>query len=404
MRNERIQSLDMLRGLAVMLIILFHSSIYNFANIHLLDFSNPPLIVVLISFMGLWGGMFIIYSMTMNTLMLGSATRVDMRFKPFYFLILAGLFYLVVHFLLNLFLGRWNVDFVNNQPVITETAYLLRNGSLKAPDSIKLFDGSSVGTIGMNLIILSLLLYLIFRKGGMNRTGHFLLFAGAAGTLIMLLSFVRVHIFPFFAGQIEAGHYFTGILLSFFLANPYPLLPYLAYGIFGIMIGLMIHQSKDRLLKRAMVPLGLFFMAYGLAGMMNFDKTISKPDFFWYFKTNFELGLFILMIVLCRFIPARGSLILSRLIIIQWFSRVSLTIYLLETTVSEVLRIAGLRLFPGWNDTINGCMAFGAINILFWTIALFFWRRVNFKYSLEYFWVMLFERLGKESTKLKYIS
>ncbi len=174
MRNERIQSLDMLRGLAVMLIILFHSSIYNFANIHLLDFSNPPIIVVLISFMGLWGGMFIIYSMTMNTLMLGSATRANMSFRPFYFLILAGLFYLVVHFILNLFLGRWNVDFVNNQPILTETAYLLRNGSLTAPASIKLFDGSSIGTIGMNLIILSVMLYLIFRKGSMDKTGHLL--------------------------------------------------------------------------------------------------------------------------------------------------------------------------------------------------------------------------------------
>jgi surface polysaccharide O-acyltransferase-like enzyme len=404
MRNERIQSLDMLRGLAVMLIILFHSSIYNFANIHRLDFSHPPIIVVLISFMGLWGGMFIIYSMSLNTLMLGSATRGNMSFKPFYFLILAGLFYMVVHFILNLFLGRWNVDFVNNQPILTETAYLLRNGSLTAPASIKLFDGSSVGTIGMNLIILSIVLYLNFRKGSMDKTGHFLLFAGAAGTLIMLFSFVRVYLFPFFAGQIESGHYFAGILLSFLLANPYPLLPYLAYGIFGIMIGLMIYQGKDRLLKRAMVPVGLFFLVYGITGMMSFDKTISKPDYFWYFKTNFELGLFILMIVLCRFYPSPGSPVMLRLVIIQWFSRVSLTIYLLETTVSEVLRIAGLSLFPGWNDTINGCLVFGAVNILFWTVVLFFWRRVNFKYSLEYFWVILFERLGKKSTKLKEIN
>ncbi|MFZ0473054.1 MAG: hypothetical protein WAL94_10600 [Bacteroidales bacterium] len=400
MRNERIQSLDMLRGLAVMLIILFHSSIYNFANIHLLDFSNPPIIVVLISFMGLWGGMFIIYSMTMNTLMLGSATRANMSFRPFYFLILAGLFYLVVHFILNLFLGRWNVDFVDNQPILTETAYLLRNGSLTAPASIKLSDGSSIGTIGMNLIILSVMLNLIFRKGSMDKTGHLLFFAGAAGTLIMLLSFVRVYIFPFFAGQIESGHYLTGIVLSFLLANPYPLLPYLAYGIFGIMIGLMIYQGKDRLLKRAMVPVGLFFLVYGITGMMSFDKTISKPDYFWYFKTNFELGLFILMIVLCRFYPSPGSPVMLRLVIIQWFSRVSLTIYLLETTVSEVLRIAGLRVLPGWNDTINGCLVFGAVNILFWTVVLFFWRRVNFKYSLEYFWVIMFERLGKKSTKL----
>lgn len=393
----------MLRGLAIMLLILFHASIYNFAGIHRLDFNNPPIIIVLMSFMGLWGGVFIIYSMAINTLMLGSVTRGDMRFKPFYFLILAGLFYLVAHFILNFFLGRWNLDFVNNQPALTTTAHLFRNGSLIIPNSINLFDGSSVGTVGMNLIILSLILLLIFRKGSLDKTGPFYMIAGSTGTAIMLLSFVRVYIFPIFVGQIESDNYFSGILLSFLLANPYPLLPYLAYGIFGIMIGLMIYQGKDRLLKRTMVPLGLFFLIYGLAGMMNFDKTISKPDFFWYFKTNFELGLFILMILMCRFIPSSGILVLHRLAIIQWFSRVSLTIYLLETTVSEVLRIPGSRFFPGWNNTINGCLAFGVINILFWTIAIFFWQKINFKYSLEYFWVILFEKLGKKSTKLKFI-
>lgn len=394
----------MLRGLAVMLIILFHSSIYNFASIHLLDFSNPPIVVVLISFMGLWGGMFIIYSMALNTLMLGSATGSDRSFRPFYFLIVAGLIYLAVHFLLNLFLGRWNVDFVNNQPLLTGTAYLFRNGSVQIPQGAKLFDGSSVGTIGMNLILLSILLFFIFRKGSMDKTNSFYWIAGLSATAIMLLSFVRVYLFPFFAGQAESGNYLIGILLSFLLANPYPLLPYLAYGIFGVMIGLMIHQRKDHLLKKVMVPLGLFFLVYGLAGMMNFDKTISKPDFFWYFKTNFELGLFILMVVLCRFMPSPGSRILSGLVLIQWFSRVSLTIYLLETTVSEVLRIAALRIIPDWNQTINGCLAFGAFNIAFWTVVLFFWRKASFRYSLEYFWVILFEKLGKKSTKLRSVN
>jgi len=404
MKNERILSLDLLRGTAVILIVFLHSSIYNFARIHLLDFSNPPVVVVLMSFLALWGGVFIILSMTVNTLMLGSATSRGMSFRPFSFLIIAGLLYLGVHFILNFFLGRWNIDFVNNQPIVTATAYLFRNGSLTVPGSLKLFDGSSVGTIGMNLIILSLLLYIIFRKGSLNKTGYFYLIAGSAGVAIMLLSFVRIYSFPFFAGLVESRSYFSGVLLSFLLANPYPLLPYLAYGIFGSMIGLVIYQENDRLLKRAMLPLGVFFLVYGVTGMMSFDKTISKPDFFWYFKTNFELGVFILMIVLCRFYPAPGSPVLSKLVILQWFSRVSLTIYLLETTVSEVFRLAGLKLFPGWNDTINGCLVFGVVNIFFWTVVLFFWRKVNFRYSIEYFWVALFERLGKKSTKLSSIS
>ena len=393
----------MLRGMAIMLIILFHSSIYNFANIHLLDFNNPPFIIILMSFMGLWGGVFILYSMTLNTLMLGMETSVEVKFKPFYFLVLAGVFYVGIHYILNLFLGRWNIDFVNNQPVMTAAADLLRNHSLTALNSVKLLEGSSVGTIGMNLIILSLVLFLTLRKRGPDKTGHFYLVAGLIATLIMLLSFARVYLFHFFAEQLESGDFFPGIFLSFLLANPYPLLPYLAYGIFGMIIGLMIYQEKDHILKKAMVPAGLFFMAYGLTGMMNFDKTISKPDFFWYFKTNFELGLFILMVVLCRFFPAPGSPILSRLAVIRWFSRVSLTIYLMETTVSEVFRIPGSILFHGWNETITGCLIFGAINVLFWAVALFFWQKADFKYSLEYFWVIIFEKLGKKSTKLKLI-
>ena len=404
MKRERIESLDLLRGLAIMLIILFHSSIYNFANIHRLDFSNPPLIVVLMSFMGLWGGVFIIYSMTLNTIMLGERTRDGMNFKPFYFTIVAGVIYIGVHYLLNLFLGRWNVDFVNNRPVLTLTAYFLRNGSFSAPAVMKLFDGSSIGTIGLNLILLSLVLFLVFRKGTMDRTIWFYPAAGATAIIIMLLSFVRVYLHPYFVQQIESENYFTALALSFLLANPYPLLPYLAYGIFGMMMGLMIFQEKDHLLKRIMIPLGVFFIIYGLTGMMSFEKTISKPDYFWYFKTSFELGLFVLMVVLCRFFPSPGSILLSKLPLIRWFSRVSLTIYLLETTLSELVRIAGSALLPGWNETINGCLAFGAINIVIWSVILFFWQKSGFRYSLEYFWVVLFRKLGKESTRLHHIN
>ena len=401
MKNSRIESFDLLRGLAIVLIILFHSSVYNFANIHRVDFSNPPVIVVLISFMALWGGVFIIYSTVLNCIMLSSATSRTMSLRPFYFLIMAGLIYLVIHFFLNLFLGRWNIDFVNNMPVMTATASLFRTGRLNIPLATKLFDGSSVGTVGMNLIIFSLIICLSFRKRGIEYTNRYLIIAGIIGILIMLLSFVRVYLFHFYNDIVEARKFMPGILLSFFFANPYPLLPYTAYGIFGTMIGLMIYQKRNRLLKRSMIPTGLFFLVYGIAGMMKFEKTISKPDFFWYFKTNFELGIFILLIVFSSFTPSPGSNIFKKLTVIRWFSRVSLTIYLLETTLSEALRIPALKIVPGWDQTINGCLAFGAVNILCWALILFFWRKVNFRYSLEYFWVGFFNKLGKASTKLE---
>ena len=61
-KNKRYESLDILRGIAIILIVFFHTSVYNFANIHKIDFSNPPISVVLISFLVLWGGLLIFYS------------------------------------------------------------------------------------------------------------------------------------------------------------------------------------------------------------------------------------------------------------------------------------------------------------------------------------------------------
>jgi len=68
--NKRINSLDFLRGISIILIIFFHTSIYNYANIHKIDFNNPPIIVVVMSFLVLWGGLIIFYSGIINAIML----------------------------------------------------------------------------------------------------------------------------------------------------------------------------------------------------------------------------------------------------------------------------------------------------------------------------------------------
>ena len=151
---------------------------------------------------------------------------------------------------------------------------------------------------------------------------------------------------------------------------------------------------------RVLIPMGIVFLVFGVTGAMNNTKTISTPDLFWFFKTQFELGIFLLM--LAFFLLASGKKKSSRPVmpLIQWFSRVSLTIYLLETLVSELLGKAGHLIYPGWNRTINGCLLFGALNVVLWALILFFWRKIDFRYSLEYFWVRAFRKFGKESGKL----
>jgi surface polysaccharide O-acyltransferase-like enzyme len=400
MENRRLMSLDTLRGIAVIFILFFHSSIFNYANIHKIDFSNPPILIILMSFMALWGGLFIIYSTVVNTLMLLRRNQEAYKPKAFLYPVIAGAVYILFHFILNIFLGRWNTDFVNNLPDLTVVAGSLRNLTLTLPHVTKFFEGSSLSTIAANLMALSLIFFFMLRNNGILKEKRNYLILGISGSLIMLFSFVRVDIYPLFTKAIENNSYLASLFFSFTLANPYPLLPYLAYGIIGMMIGMMIYHGRDRLLKLVAVPMGLIFFVFGFIGMMNLEKSISKPDYFWYFKTNFELGVFILMLVFSLLVLEPRSRFLNRVPLLRWFSRVSLTIYMLETTTSEILRKVGLSLFPSWNQTINGCLLFGCVNILLWMIILYFWKKANFKYSLEYFWVRFFGRLGKASTKM----
>src|SRR3989339_1690794 len=293
----RYQSLDLIRGIALIFIILFHTSVYNFANIHKIDLSNPPILIVLISFLILWGGLIILYSGFSNTLMVSRRIMEAPGFKPFGMMIVAGFLFIAIHFLLILVLGRWSVDFVNNQPDVTLVATSIRSGSIQFPSLSKLFEGSALSTIGINLIVLSPLTYSLLRNGGIAREfrNYTLLLTG--GSVIMILSFIRIDLYPAFQDAIDLGRTGPALAGSFLLANPYPLIPYLAYGFFGSAVAMMIYNHRMKLMGRLVIPMSIIFILYGVTGALNYDKTISTPDFFWYFKTQAELGIFLLLMV-----------------------------------------------------------------------------------------------------------
>jgi glucan phosphoethanolaminetransferase (alkaline phosphatase superfamily) len=145
----------------------------------------------------------------------------------------------------------------------------------------KLFDGSSISIIGLNLIIVTLLLlFFLFKTKGFEKEKRNYWVLGILGFVIMLFSFVIIYIYNIVGQSIQAKNYLLATMLSFAIANPYPLLPYLAYNLFDSMIGLMIYKKRKKLIKKVIIPIGLFFFIYGLVGCMNFPKTISKADYF----------------------------------------------------------------------------------------------------------------------------
>ncbi|MEA3452104.1 MAG: acyltransferase family protein, partial [Bacteroidota bacterium] len=254
-----------------------------------------------------------------------------------------------------------------------------------------------ISTIAWNLLIVSWVLYFLLKKSAKQARNYLIL--GSAGFIIIILSFVRVSLYSQFTEAVDSNNYFMSIVYSFVLSNPYPIITYLSYGFFGALVGLMIYNKRRDLLKKVIIPLGVFFLILGVYGAMQFEKSISTPDFFWYYKTNFELGIFLLAISGIYLAFEHKKKIANRMKILKLFSRISLTIYMTETFLSEILRYIVKPIFPNWDQTINGCLMFGAFNILVWTGIILLWKKSNFKYSLEYFWVKIFEKMGKKSTK-----
>jgi hypothetical protein len=338
--------------------------------------------------------------MVVNTIMISKRSLHNPDRKIFVHLSYASLIYLGLHYILNFFLGRWSLDFVNNQPDLTFVAASLRTMNLHLPHTAKLFEGSSLSTIALNLLILSWILYLLFRNNGMEKKTRNYLILGISGVVILSLSFLRIFLYSSFSEAIESKKFVLSLFYSFIFANPYPIITYLSYGFFGSLAGLMIYDGRRDLLKKIVLPAGLLFFVFGISGMMHFPKTISKPDWFWYFKTNVELGIFLLLIPGIYLGLENRKFIMNGFPLLKGFSRMCLTIYLLETSMSEILRHLVSPLFPEWDQTINGCLLFGCFNIIIWMVIIYFWRKVNFKYSLEYFWVKFFSLTGKDSTKL----
>ncbi|MEJ5306787.1 MAG: hypothetical protein WHT27_00585 [candidate division WOR-3 bacterium] len=397
--KDRILTLDIIRGLAMIFIIFFHCSIYNYDRIHMIDFSNPPIFIVLISFMALWGGIFIIYSSIVNTFVFLKREEEDENKNMGKILLFSFLIYIIVHFYLNLVAGRWNVDFVNNKPDLTLYAALLRSSMDQFHPYKKLFDGSSISTIAFNIVLLSFL-QIMFKKLKFKRDliYNFLFIAGFS---IIFLSFIRVDIYNYFDLLKVNKVFFPAIVLTFFIANPYPLITYFSYGLFGMLIGYLIFDKREDILKKVVLPTSLFLILYGFYGMSKFPKSISKPDLFWYFKTNFELGFFMFSIILIYLLFERKKNVLKNFYLIYNFSRVSLSIYIMEVLLSELFRKIYLKLNPGWNLDMNKTFLFGFFNVLLWMLIVNFWSKINFKYSFEYFWVKFFKILEKSSTKLK---
>lgn len=390
---KRYASLDMLRGVGILGVIYLHSIVFYFGDFMNIDFDHPPLIVAVVAVMVLMGGIFGVISGAANTIMAHFRSRGLVTGKPFRHLISAGVFLLFMHYIYNVLLGPHTHDFETGEHSYAMVALTVRNGALTFPHIDKFFEGSALTMLAWNLIFLGVILYVLFRNGGIHRTKRNKLVLAVCGTILVPLSLVRIYLFPLVESSLSEGNYALSTILSYFVAKPYPLLPYLAFGLFGALLALTLLESREGM--KRMAWFGLVWLIMGIAGIFIVPQNIKDVDMFWFVKVLLELGIFMLMVVgfSLLFDTAKRERSLPWL---RRFGRVSFTIYIFQTPLSEIFAKALDITMPGWNMTIPAMLVFGVCNVVLWAGIVMLWSRYQFRYSLERLWV----RVLKPSTKM----
>ena len=227
---------------------------------------------------------------------------------------------------------------------------------------------------------------------------------GVLGTAVLGLSLARIPLYPLAEQAIERGNVLGSLLWGFLVNKNNPILPYLGFGLFGTSLGLTLAQAGPR--RRNLIlfaVIGALWLVAGVIGLFLLPDTMLEReiDMFWYCITILQLGLFLLLIVSAIAITDLSFGPLAKLSVhARRMGAASLTIFLLETPLSQILVRIGDALSPGWRLDIGPCLAFGALNALLWVAITALWARWGFRYSMEWLTVHVHAWFGRPSDKL----
>jgi hypothetical protein len=377
----RIRSIDSLKGWGVTALVFLHCAVYYYGSLDSIDIRNPPFYVAVLGLMVLWGGLFGMASGLVNTY------RFDRRFRkeeptsarnPARRLFFVGLALFLLHLVYASFAAPTSLDFETHNHQFALIAQLLRYGTFHLSPR-RIIQGTALQMLGINLMLLAALL------PTMARRKRPVLAACILGVMFIGAGLIRIVLFPTYEHLLETRQYVWAFLISPITSEPYPVLPYFGFSCAGAAMGFSF--SRDGHAPRFGWLVGSVILGLGIAGLMVFPTNLHGAGMFWFAKVVFELGVFTLLawtlLALARFGSAGPALI-------RKVARMSLTVFVLQTPLSELFAALLTRLIPGWNVTLGVTLLFAFGNTLLWLGLVALWSRARYRYTIEYFWVRLF--------------
>ena len=405
---KRIYSLDIFRGIAIMMVVVLHRFVFDwtgaipwfFATNPLLEY---PLFSIIMFFIGM-GGIFSLISGIVTSY--STHDRITTGRNTIKQIMGASLIWLLwlelLHFIYGFLLAPFGFG--------TEVSYgfltaLLRGAPMSAPSKDSVLYTGPLPIIGISGLVVPILLYFLLRRGeeGKIRRNNIILFI--IGCTILILSiFLPTILEPIMYDALDKNNFLLAISLGYLIHRDFPIFPILSFAIFGSIMGLSLAREED---KHGIAKLWLIFAAIIITvGVILLAISLSLGLFIWNFARFIQLGVYFLIVVSLLFAidykpEDKQEKILKKCTPILWFGRTSLTILVLEVPLAEIFRIFLSLIYPGWVDDFLACLLFGLFNLAIWGVILYFWKNKNFKGSLEWIGAQLVKKVSTGTKKIK---
>jgi peptidoglycan/LPS O-acetylase OafA/YrhL len=376
--------MDTQKGTAILALVFLHAAVYNFAGLAEVDLENPPALVAIIGVMALWGGLFAVMSGVVNSYRYALRQSDPPAWNPRRRLLLVGLGLIILHVVYSMLTSPPALDFDTGNHDYSLVSNIIREGRFYV-SPVRIVEGTALLMLGPSLMLLALALPALCRARRPAAT------AAAVAAVLLAAGLLRFPLFPVFEAQLEAGRYLRAFLLSVIVGRPYPVLPYAAFMFAGAAFGLAMARTGRP--PRLSWLAGLVVLGVGVAGVMSFPTNLYGVDWFWYAKVFLELGIFVL--ITWAVLASSGAGRPSHHIL-QRVGRMSLTVYVIQVPVSELIAEGLTAISPGWNNTIGAAVLFGAANVALWMGIVALWSMARYRGTMEHLWVTIF----RGSTKL----
>jgi hypothetical protein len=415
--TRRFLSFDVIRGLAVLAIVILHRVHYTWtgmtdrATLHsAMEAGGLQLIVIVLTIiMFTMGGIFYVVTGSVNVYA-SCRSIISKQQDPkiiFRRNIKTGLFLLILNIVhRSLFGNGFAYAADGNEP---EYVVGLITGWLKYGEPVPfrwsmLTEPGTLSIIGIILLVNTSIMALVHRRQGLGDSRSLVRVFLLSGVGILLVyPFLRLGLTPLYEQAYAEGRY----LLAWILGNlclEYSISPHLAFGLLGAFVGALLASGADRKhVSNHIRTVAVVLIGVGALIAIIFGSETPLGD-----RLNragistFGLGLFLFIELIALRLwdsrrrnttgPSQRTWFTA---LMSLFGRYSLTVFIFEGLLAELILVPfRLTVGSGWMGDLWAVLGFAVLATVAWTLLLSWWSRVRFDGPLE--WARRFWKYGAD--------